>query len=108
MKANQRKIALAVGLLLLAGGMTYYQLSGGQVRPSSGNFVCVATGKTFSIPRGTTKILPLENPETKERTLLPCYEQDGKLYVSRRAAEHLSEFGARNRFVDTQTLAVKN
>jgi hypothetical protein len=40
-------------------------------------------------------------------TLLPCFEQDGVVYVSSRYHGSLAELGEKNRYVDPETLAVR-
>ncbi len=69
--------------------------------------VCVATGETFEMTRKELICIPMRNPRTGEATLLPCHERNGVLYINRRYGPALTEIGARNRYVDPETLAVR-
>jgi len=109
LKANAGKIALIVVLLLAAG--TVFLLWGRGHSPRSGKvqMVCVATGKTFWLERAP-RIPPVANPETGQKTLLPCYQKaDGKLYVDARYRGLIRQLQADgvNQFVDPDTLLVR-
>ncbi len=109
LKANAGKLSLG-GVLLVAAFAIYF-LAGSRAPSRSGTvqFVCVATGETFWLERGKSKILPLENPKSGERTLVPCHQSDdGKLYVSGRCRSlirRLKEEGI-DHYVDPETLLV--
>jgi hypothetical protein len=49
----------------------------------------------------------MTNPRTGEATLLPCHERNGVLYINQRYGSILGDLGARNRYVDPETLAVR-
>lgn len=69
--------------------------------------VCVATGETFKMSRKELVCIPMRNPQTGEATLLPCHHRNGVLYINQRYGPALGELGARNRYVDPETLAVR-
>ncbi len=101
------KILLAIVLFVGAGVLAYRNLN---QRPISRkvNFVCVATGRMFSLDRKDVVTLPAQNPKTGEATLLPCVKDaDGVVRVSGRYAGALQELGAKNRYVDAETLVVR-
>ena len=101
-------VALAVVAVLGVGVVLYGQLRGARPLPNTVKFVCVATGKTYGFDRTrTSTVLPARNPDTGERTLLPCYAKDGALYVVPRYSSALTELGDKNQYVDTETLAVQ-
>ena len=71
--------------------------------------VCVATGETFWLKRAP-RIPPVENPNTGQKTLLPCYKkQDGKLYVDSRYRGLIKQFEKDevSQYVDPRTLLVR-
>lgn len=106
-KANQGKLLLVAGLLLAAGVMYFVRSGGKPARDGPLLFVCVATGETYKMDRGKTYIPPLKNPNTGEQTLLPGTRRDGQVYVTSRSRELLARLGAANRYVDPQTLLVR-
>lgn len=107
MNKNALKIGAAVLLLAAAAGLLFYNASSAKVLPDSVTYVCVATGKTFSIARGgPPKVLPLENPETHQRTLLPCQKREDGWYLSERIRSDLKALGDANKIVDPQSLRV--
>ncbi|MFO0837804.1 MAG: hypothetical protein U1D55_04705 [Phycisphaerae bacterium] len=109
MNKNAGKISLAVAILALAAGVFWWQSRSGEPRLEGKiTYVCVATGKKFTFERGKTRILPLENPETKQRTLLPCGQEDGVWRVSSRCAQLVRDLGDQNKFVDPESLVVKS
>lgn len=110
LKSKAGKVAIAVALLVVA--IVLLALRGGSGEPpraDKSEFVCVATGKTFWLDR-ETRFFPFENPDTGEKTLLPCHEgEDGGLYVSagcRDLVKQLDRDGI-NKYVDPQTLRVR-
>jgi len=101
------KIGAAVVLLAAAAGLTYYNLRSDKVLGDTVSYVCVSTGKVYQIPRGgPPRVAPLENPETRQRTLLPCQKRDDGFYISDRQRSALKELGDQNKVVDVQTLRV--
>jgi hypothetical protein len=100
-------VALAVVAVLGVGVVLYAQLRGPRTLPNTVQFVCVATGKTYAISRDKVKRIPLDNPDTGERTLLPYVERDGRLFVSDHYRESVAKLGERNQHVDPETLAVQ-
>lgn len=71
--------------------------------------VCIATGETYWMSRDELVQLPAQNPDTGQRTLLPCVERDGELYVSSRYGDALRSGSIKelNQYVDTETLRVR-
>jgi len=110
LKANAGKLSLVAVLVLAAVGFYFLLGSRAPSRAGKVQFVCVATGKTFWFERGKSKILPLVNPKSGEKTLVPCHKSDdGKLYVSSRCRSlvwRLKEDGI-NQYVDPETLLVR-
>jgi hypothetical protein len=108
LKANAGKLGLAAVLLVAAIGLYFFWV-GRSVESRIGDtltYVCVETGETFTFPRAKARIPPLENPKTGRRTLLACYERDGKLFVRSRERALLGQLGTLNKVVDTETLQV--
>lgn len=103
------KIGIALVLMAVAVGIWYWNRPQRQF-PSEWTFVCVATGKVFSIPNeGRVREFPLENPETRERTLLPCSKhEDGSYYISSRWRDAVRQLGDANKTVDPETLKVND
>lgn len=110
LKANAGKLGLVAALLVAAIGVYLLAGSRGPSRKGKVQFVCVASGETFWVARGKSKILPLANPKSGAKTLLPCHKSDdGELYVSSRCrslVKQLKEDGI-NQYVDPQTLLVR-
>jgi hypothetical protein len=109
LKANAGKLGLAA-VLLIAAAVLYSKFGGGHgpQRSSKVPFVCVETGKIFWLPR-EPRLPPVENPDSKKRTLVPCYErEDGKLAVSERMSSVLKDLSDQglNKFVDLKTFEV--
>lgn len=101
------KILLASVLLLGAGALAYWNLKQQPISQNV-NFVCVATGQLFALDRKDVVALPARNPKTGEDTLLPCVrDADGVLRVSGRYGAALQQLGAKNRYVDPETLVVR-
>ncbi len=108
LKGN-RGAAIAAVLLVFAGvflALQFNRYRDAGLLPGKVNFVCVATGEKFAVPREQIQV-PCRNPKSGELTLLPCYEEEGDLYVSPRYREALIGLGEKNRYVDPETLAVR-
>ncbi|MCK4341014.1 MAG: hypothetical protein KAY37_04745 [Phycisphaerae bacterium] len=114
MKSNRAKIILVVALFVVAFGVYWFWGRSPDPLSSTGKFkyVCVATGKVFTFSRkDIPNVLPGENPDTHEYTLLPVDEREGKLYVIGRYAgllddpDYLAEV---NKYVHAETLEVLN
>jgi hypothetical protein len=71
-------------------------------------FVCVATGEIFNLDLDKVAIIPAPNPNTGERTLLPCSKgDDGVMRVSERYRQALSgELKDKDKYVDPYNLEV--
>src|SRR5262245_32351081 len=107
MNKNALKIGAAVVLLFAAGGLLYFTMHSESVQPDRLTYVCVSTGKLFMMPRGgPPKVFPVENPETHQRTLLPCAKMEDGYYVSSLMRATLKEMGDVNKVVDAGTLRV--
>jgi hypothetical protein len=102
------QVGVLVVALAVAGVLTYRAMSGPEELSEDVNFVCVASGKTFSIDRDNVTSLPVQNPETKQATLVPCVRREGKLFVDRHYRSVLEELAEVNQYVDKETLAVKS
>jgi hypothetical protein len=109
--SNSDRIKLwgAIVLIAAAGGWAGYQLFRPGPLPSDVSFVCVETGEFFAIDREDVLRLPVENPKTGRRTLLPCSTgPDGTVYVGDRYRGTLERIaGDLNNYVDPDTLAVQ-
>jgi hypothetical protein len=107
-KSDKAKAVLAGVLVVAAVAVFWLRMGKSHPLAERISFVCVSTGKTFSIDRNKINGIPAENPETHQRTLLPCYQEDGQLYVSRRYAGPLSkELKDANHHVDPKSLQVR-
>jgi hypothetical protein len=110
LKGNAGKVGLVVVLLLVAVGLLLVRRERAPSRADKVHLVCVATGKTFWVDR-RPMVLPLDNPETGEKTLLRCYEgEDGALYVDRSCRDLVKQLDEDkvNQYVDPKTLRVRS
>jgi hypothetical protein len=110
LKANAGKVGLAGVLLVAAIGVYLVAGSRAPSRSEKVQFVCVATGETFWLARGKSKILPLANPTSGAKTLVPCHKNDdGMLCVSSRCRGLVRQLEANgiNQYVDPETLLVR-
>ncbi len=106
--ANKGKLGLAVAALVIAAGVYWYTRPTRATLSSSIAFVDVSTGKVYDLPRGTVRVPPVENPDTGEATLLPCYVgDDGNWYVADRHRSLVKQMGDVNKTVDVKTLQVQ-
>jgi hypothetical protein len=109
LKQNAGKLGLIAVLLVAAIAVFTLGGDGGPARSSTVQFVCVATGEIFWLER-KPRTLPVENPNTGQKTLVPCHEsEDGTLSVSRRnhgLIGQLDKDGV-NQHVDPETLVVR-
>lgn len=108
-RANGGKIALTAAIFIIAG--VVFAMQGDKVKAPANavRYVCVETGKTYWLERGEARVLPGKNPDTGEKTLLPCFEaDDGTVRVRpacRQLIQQLNEQG-KNKFVDGESLAI--
>ena len=110
LRANAGKLGLVAGVLAMAVGFHFSRGNRTPARQSKVQYVCVATGETFWLARGKYKILPVANPKSGRKTLVPCHErQDGKLQVNSRCRGLISrlERDAVSKLVDPETLLVR-
>ncbi len=108
-KANAGKIALVVVLIAAAIALFAFQNAEAPKRSGQVEYICVKTGKTFWFKRSPT-VLPRENPETHEKTLVPCHQtEDGQLVIDprQRAVIQQLEKNGLNKYVDPETLVVR-
>jgi hypothetical protein len=98
------KLLAAVGLLIAAVGVWYLWGREAPVLPDQIRFVCAATGKAYRLDRSRVQTFPARNPETGEETLVPVYEEDGRIKVPSRYASVLDDLGGANRYFDRNTL----
>lgn len=110
MDPKQKKLIIAVVLLVAAAGVYLFFGRTKSSLPDSVKYVCVVTGNTFDISRDNLPAsLPAKNPKTGEMTLLPVREKDGKLYADVRYAREALRDGPLakvNKYVDPQTFEV--
>lgn len=104
---NKLKASIAGAVIVVAAGYIGYQFARRGPLPNKLRFVCAETGKTFWLGRDEVLEIPSKNPETGAATLFPCGEKEGALRVSARHQDALIALGERNRYVDTETLAVR-
>ncbi|HOO16038.1 MAG: hypothetical protein KBH81_03430 [Phycisphaerae bacterium] len=104
---ERRKLIIAAAVSLLAVAFAVHRLKSSSPISNSVLLVCVSTGETFNITRKELVCIPMTNPRTGEATLLPCHERNGVLYINQRYGSILGDLGARNRYVDPETLAVR-
>lgn len=102
-KNNRLKVIAAIVLFAGAGALAYRALH--QPAPISGKMklVCVATGQVFNLSREKIASYPAVNPSTGEATLVPCYEENGEVYIISRYADLLEQLREKNKYVDAQT-----
>lgn len=105
--SQKAKLVLAVVILVVAAAYAVYQLTRPGVISNKVELVCVATGEVYAMSRDELIMIPAKNPDTNQRTLLPCHEKDGKLYVNERYRAALERLGDQNHYVDPETLAVR-
>ena len=107
---TRKRIALVAVLFLVAGVTVWYLCfrdTGPQINPRI-SLVCVATGKVYERDRAKVGPIPAQNPDTRERTLLP-YEvkEDGKVVIVARYKSLLQQLlKEKNEHVDPTTLVV--
>ena len=110
LKSNGGKIAVLVVILVVAGFLTF-RSGGGSLKDALSDkllYVDVTTGKIISFDHGGTVVLPRTNPKTGERTLVPVEDRDGVYYVVQRRSVVLEQLAKQNKWVDTQTLRVRD
>ena len=108
-KKNAGKLGLVAVLLIAAIVFLTFGGGGRPSRSGKSQFVCVATGEIFWLER-KPRTFPVENPDTAQKTLVPCHEnEDGTISVSRRqrsVVEQLDKDGLNQR-VDLKALIVR-
>ncbi len=102
------QLGLIVVALVAAGLLAWWLWPSGSPIGDTVSFVCVATGKTYELDRKTISSVPVENPETKKATLIPCVRRDGKLFVDSHYRGVLAGLAEVNQYVDKNTLGVKS
>ena len=105
---NKLKIALVVVLLAGALGISLYNFRDNSPLAGDVAFVCVQTGERYSFDREDISEMPMQNPDTGEKTLLPIVEDGDAAYVSRDYAYLLKELAEVNEYVDPATRKVKD
>jgi hypothetical protein len=99
---------LIVAALVVAGVLAWWLWPSGSPIGDTVSFVCVATGKTYQIDRKNIVSMPVENPSTRQPTLVPCVRRDGKLFVDPHYRDVLTGLAEVNQYVDKSTLEVKS
>lgn len=99
---NIIKIAVAVLAVAAAGWIGWMNWRTESPLADAVEYVDVSSGKVFRFARANVpSILPGENPDTKQKTLVPIYKRDdGKYYVSDRVMDVVRGLGASNTHVD--------
>jgi len=105
--SSRNKAILAGVLIVIAVVFVARQIWKPGALPSGVRYVCVSTGKVFTLPRDKVNLIPEVNPDTGEHTLLPCSERDGAVRVTSRYRDALVQLGDKNHYVDIETLLVK-
>ena len=111
MSNEHKKLLLAIGLLAAAVGCYFWFNRGGNELSKKIDYVCVATGERFTIPRDDVNATPWKNPKTNEYTLFPVVERDGKSYVHAHYGSLLRDdpnMREVNKYVDARTLEVRS
>jgi hypothetical protein len=109
MNSEQKKFIFALVLICGAVVAAFWLWPQTPALSDTLTFVCIETGEVFRVARDDVPyVLPMENPKTGRRTLLPAHEEGGKLKVGARHASVLDqpEFAKVNRYVDPQTYEV--
>jgi len=101
------KFVLTVVLAGAAIGLLVFQFRRPAVLPSKIPFVCVATGERFRLDRDAVVTVPTPNPKTQQRTLLPCYEENGVWKVDEHYRGSVQTLAEQNHYVDGETLVVR-
>ena len=78
--------------------------------PTDASFICVRTGETYDLDIADVGIIPAKNPDTGQRTLLPCdWDDKGKLRVDGHYRAVLEgRLAGINHWVDPQTLLIRS
>lgn len=109
-EGSQRwKIALVVVAFAATAFVVARQLTRPSVVSDSIQLICVTTGERFTMSRQAVTQVPMLHPKTNEPTLLPISANvKGEFVVHDHYRGLVEEFGEKNKFVDPQTLVVKN
>ena len=99
---------LAAALFLTSTVLLSRQLSSAGPLDRNINFVCVATGETFSLARSEVVRIPEINPRTGEATLVPCSAENSVLTVNAHYRPIIEDLAERNQHVDAQSLVVRS
>ncbi len=70
--------------------------------------MCVATGDFVDFGYDEITMVPMRNPQTGDRTMLPCIERDGQMFVDSHYRRTLDRIKELNAYVDPETLAVRS
>jgi|GEM_PF-2784800 len=110
LKANAAKLSI-IGVMFAVALVLFIVRGGdeGKARTDKAQFICVSTGKIYWLKR-KARTFPVENPDTGQLTLIPCYEsEDGVLKVAHRRGYVLDQLDKEglNQYVDTETLVVR-
>lgn len=105
---NIIKIAVALIAVAAAVGIGWMNLHSESPKPDAVEYVDVSSGKIFRISRSNIPaILPGENPDTKQKMLIPVYKRDdGQYYVSDRVVDVVRGLGSSNKHVDVASRRV--
>ncbi len=108
--ATGKKLKIALAIVLLAGalGITIYSFRDNSPLAGDVAFICVQTGERYYFDRDDISEMPMRNPDTGEKTLLPIVEDGDAAYVSKDYAYLLKEVAEVNQYVDPATRKVKD
>lgn len=108
MGAERAKIGLVLVLFGVAGFFAYrYYTRPGPISNKI-SLLCVATGQTFWMSRERVDEIPLANPRTGEKTLIPCIiKEDSTVEIREHYHGAIELVADKNKWVDPQSFAVR-
>ena len=107
---TRKRAYIAGGVAAFAIAVVVVAWSGDDGVPTDANFICVRTGVRFNLVIADVAIIPAANPETGQRTLLPCaWDDERRLCVDEHYRAVLDgRLAGVNHWVDPVTLRVRS
>lgn len=107
---TRRRAFIAAGGAALMMAVIAVAWGGDDEIPTDANFICVRTGDRFNLDISEVGIIPAANPETAQRTLLPCaWNDEGRLSIDEHYRAVLDgRLAGVNHWVDPTTLCVRS
>lgn len=100
---------LIIGVLVVLLGVVGFRACNQQdVLSDRISMVCVETGERREVAREEIRTLPVENPSTGRKTMIPYVDHGGRVFVENRFRELLESLKEQNHYVDPETLEVKD